>query len=127
LKAIEKRKNQRYGISEYIKDDSYQDINIEIKTDKTYHPRIIDISINGLGFVLDENGDYIDFNEFEKLENYFISINLIKKTILVEVKKIWSIITEKAGKKILTGGLAFSVISPDDRLIIAEYINTIRS
>jgi hypothetical protein len=127
LELKEKRKNKRYGISEYIKEDSYSDIFLEIKTGKKFNPHIIDISINGLGFALEENSDYVDFNEFEQLKNYFMSINFTNKTILVEVRKIWSIIIEKSGKKVLSGGVAFSVISPEDRLVIAEYINTIRS
>jgi hypothetical protein len=127
LNTIEKRNNKRYEISEYIKEHSFNDIYLEIKTDKKYNPRVIDISISGLGFSLEEKDNSASFHEFEKLENYFISINLINKTILVEVKKIWSIIIEKAGKRILTGGLVFSVISPEDRLTIAKYINTIRS
>lgn len=127
MELKEKRKNKRYGISEYIKEDSYSDIFLEIKTGKKFNPHIIDISINGLGFALEENSDYVDFNEFEQLKNYFMSINFTNKTILVEVRKIWSIIIEKSGKKVLSGGVAFSVISPEDRLVIAEYINTIRS
>jgi hypothetical protein len=127
LITTEKRKNKRYEISEYIKEDSYKDIYLEIKTDEKFNPRVIDISINGLGFMLEENDNSVNFIEFEKLENYFVSINLINKTILVEVKKIWSVIIEKAEKRILTGGLVYSVISPEDRLTIAEYINTFRS
>ncbi len=123
----EKRKNKRYGISEYIREDSYNDIYLEIKTDRIYNPKVIDISINGLGFELEGNGANADFNELEKYKNYFISIKLLENTILVEVIKIWSVIIERNCKKILTGGFIFSVISPEDRLIIAEYINTIRS
>jgi hypothetical protein len=126
LNKNEKRKNIRYEISEYIKEESFNDISLEIKTDRIYIPRITDISINGLGYAFEEN-DSINLDDFDKLENYFISINFVNKVILVEVKKIWSVIIQKAGKKILTGGLVFSVISPEDRLTIAKYINTIRS
>jgi hypothetical protein len=126
LNTNEKRKSKRYEISEYIKEDFYNDIHLEINTNKKYNPRVIDISMNGLGYVIEEN-DSINLNEFDKLKNYFISINIVNKTILVEVKKIWSIIVKKAEKKILNGGLVFSVISPEDRITIAEYINTIRS
>jgi hypothetical protein len=126
LNKNEKRKNIRYEISEYIKEESFNDISLEINTDRIFIPRVTDISINGLGYALDEH-DSINLDEFDKLENYFININLINKMILVEVKKIWSIIIQKRGKRILTGGVVFSVISPEDRLTIAKYINTIRS
>ncbi|MBN2403497.1 MAG: PilZ domain-containing protein [Spirochaetes bacterium] len=123
----EKRKNKRYGISEYIKEDTYNDIGLEIKADKIYKSNIIDISINGLGYLIEVSGDSSDIDNIDKLDNFFISISLKKKVILTEVKKIWSIILEKPGKRVLAGGVIFSVISPEDRLAIANYINTIRS
>jgi hypothetical protein len=126
LNKNEKRKNIRYEISEYIKEEFLNDISLEINTDRIYIPRVMDISLNGLGYTLEEN-DSINLEDFDKFENYFININLVNKVILVEVKKIWSVIIQKEGKRILTGGVAFSVISPDDRLIIAKYINTIRN
>lgn len=72
----EKRKNKRYEISEYIKEDFYNDIHLEINTNKKFNPRVIDISMNGLGYVIEEN-DSINLSDFDKLENYFIKILIL--------------------------------------------------
>jgi hypothetical protein len=126
LNINDKRKSERYSISEYIKEDSYKDICLEIRADRIYKPVISDISINGLGYELIEN-DLIILEEVSNLENFYININFQNKSVLVEVKKIWNTIIKRAGKRTLTGGVFFSVISPGDRLAIAEYINYIRN
>jgi hypothetical protein len=122
----DKRKNKRYDISEYVKEDYFDDIRLEIKTDNVFTPRLMDISINGLGLELEESDPSIDLNEFNRISDYFINIHFVDKVILAEVKKIWSIIVEDTGKKILKGGFLFSVISPEDKLSLAEHINALR-
>lgn len=123
----EKRKSKRYEISEYIKDNYFQEVRVEINTDVLFKPEIIDISMNGLGFAIKKYDDSINLDEFDKLSNFFINIYFFDKVILTEVKKIWSIIIEEAGNRVLKGGLVFSVMSPEDRLHLAEYFNNIRN
>ncbi len=122
----DKRRNRRYNISEYVKEDYFKDISLEINSDIVALPKIMDVSLNGLGFALEDSSGTINLDEFDKMSDYFINIRFVNKVILAEVKKVWSIIIEEAGKRILKGGFAFSVISPEDRLSLAEYINTLR-
>jgi hypothetical protein len=118
----ENRKDRRYDVSEYVKDNYISNISLEINTGTVISPQLTDISINGFGIVLEEAGSSMNLDEFNKLNDYFIHIHFINKVILAEVKKIWSIITEESGKKFLKGGFSFSVISPEDRLSLAEFI-----
>ena len=127
LENKEKRKSKRYEISEYIKDNYFQDVRVEINTNMLFKPEIIDISMNGLGFAIKKYDDSVNLDEFDKLSNFFINIYFFNKVILSEVKKIWSIIIEEEGNKVLKGGLIFSVMSPEDRLHLAEYFNNIRN
>lgn len=127
LENKEKRKSKRYEISEYIKDNYFQEVSVEINTDVLFKPEIIDISMNGLGFAIKECDDSVNLDEFDKLNNFFINIYFFDKVILSEVKKIWSIIIEEEGNRVLKGGLVFSVMSPEDRLHLAEYFNNIRN
>lgn len=127
LENKEKRKSKRYEISEYIKDNYFQEVSVEINTDVLFKPEIIDISMNGLGFAIKEYDDSVNLDEFDKLSNFFINIYFFDKVILSEVKKIWSIIIEEEGNRVLKGGLVFSVMSPEDRLHLAEYFNNIRN
>ena len=127
LENKEKRKSKRYEISEYIKDNYFQDVRVEINTNMLFKPEIIDISMNGLGFAIKKYDDSVNFDEFDKLSTFFINIYFFNKVILSEVKKIWSIIIEEEGNKVLKGGLIFSVMSPEDRLHLAEYFNNIRN
>jgi len=127
LENKEKRKSKRYEISEYIKDNYFQDVRVEINTNMLFKPEIIDISMNGLGFAIKKYDDSVNLDEFDKLSTFFINIYFFNKVILSEVKKIWSIIIEEEGNKVLKGGLIFSVMSPEDRLHLAEYFNNIRN
>lgn len=125
MNTNEKRKNIRYEISEYIK-ENFKDIYIEIKADNVYRAEVSDISMNGLGFFIEDNKDY-NFDELNKMTNYFIKIIFSDKEILTEVTKAWGVIVSKGTKKVLQGGLIFSVISSEDRLYLADYINSLRS
>jgi hypothetical protein len=123
----DKRRIKRYDVSEYVKENYFEDIRLEINTNTVLVPHLTDISINGFGIALEDSGSSADLDEFNKLNDFFINIHFINKVILAEVKKMWSIVLENAGKRILKVGFSFSVISPEDRLSLAEYINSQRA
>ncbi|MFH0974808.1 MAG: hypothetical protein V1874_03380 [Spirochaetota bacterium] len=123
----EKRKFKRFEISEYVKDDNFKDIEIEINSDRIYRLKVIDINVNGIGYSIEETEALSGIDEFAKMTNYYINIIFSDKSILAEGKKVWSSITGGAGRRTLKGGLVFSIISPEDRLYIAKYINSLRS
>jgi hypothetical protein len=118
---MDNRKGSRYEISEYINDNFCKDIHLEIKNDIAFNPVVIDISMYGIGFSIEENVDV-----FDSLTDFFININFCDRTVLAEVKKVWSVRTEESGRKLLKGGLVFSVLSPEDRLYLADYLNAMR-
>ena len=123
----EKRSSKRYYVSEYIDNDYLSDIRIEINAGRIYKPRITDISMNGLGYFLEEAEETGNVEELDYTDNCFINMHLKDKSILTEVKKIWSIIIDDSGTRTLKGGFAFSVMSPEDRLSLAEFLKLLRN
>jgi hypothetical protein len=123
----EKRIIERYNISEYVKEDYYTDIYLEIRADRIYKAEITDISMNGLGFIINEPEGLTDIDELAGLINYYVKIHFQDKDILAEVKRIWIIISGDKGARTLEAGASFSVISSEDRLKLADVIATIRN
>jgi hypothetical protein len=123
----EKRVDVRYGVSDYEDRDLFEDVSIEIDIDNPFKPEIADISLNGIGFSVKESEIQTDIDEFSKLTDYFIKIYMPENLILTEVRKRWSTIIDEDGTRILKCGCAFSVMSSKDRLVLAEFIKTIRN
>ncbi|MBN2041849.1 MAG: hypothetical protein JW864_17570 [Spirochaetes bacterium] len=123
----EKRFAERYYISEYIDSDYFSEIVIEINADRAYYPEIVDISINGIGFFLKETDETGSLDNFNNMETCFLNMQFQERSILTEGKRIWSIIVEEHGGRILKGGFSFSVMSPDNRLLLAGFLKSLRN
>ena len=81
MNISDKRKTERYAISEYIRKNPYGEIFLDINADRTYNPDIVDISLAGLGFTLAED-DSVNLDNFNNLESYFLGINFKNKRII---------------------------------------------
>ncbi len=116
----DKRNENRYSISEYLKEE-YENVFIEIKFDKPIKAYVTDISMNGIGYEI-KSLNFEDQKKLHDTDDFFVNINLIENKLLVEVKKAWSALTGN----VYRGGLLFSVISPEDRLVLLKFLENIR-
>ncbi len=123
---MEKRKKTRYSIRDYVKKSHLLDkIYLEIDIDHIVRAHIVDLSLNGVGFEID-NLDENHIEKFRKLNAMFVKIFFDSETIFVEVEKIWDIITEIDGGRMLKGGFQFSVVASEDRIKLSKLIEEIR-
>ncbi len=123
---VEKRKKTRYSIRDYVKKSHLLDkIYLEIDIDHIIRAHIVDLSLNGVGFEID-NLDENHIEKFRKLNAMFVKIFFDSETIFVEVEKIWDIITEIDGGRMLKGGFQFSVVASEDRIKLSKLIEEIR-
>ena len=124
---MELRKLGRYNLSEYIKDKfGGSEIPFCIKDRDDHRGRVIDISLKGFGIEIP--GEKEDFITFVKNQEVFIvQIILLEETIEVRAKKMWFELFQVEEKNIYRGGLIFEEISPEDRLIISNFVDKMRS
>lgn len=123
---MENRQDTRYDASEYLKEIYYSNISAFIEADSgQIKANIVDISLNGIGFeILFENQAVIEF--IFKTNNFFIKLQLASHTIICEITKKWQRIVSQKKIKAYKGGFTFSIISPDDRLKIADFVDKLR-
>jgi hypothetical protein len=124
---VEKRKKTRHSIRDFVKKSHLLDkIYLEIDIEHVIRARIVDLSLNGVGFEID-NLEESQIEKFRKLSAMFVKIFFDSDSIFVEVEKIWDIITEVDGNMVLKGGFKFSVIASEDRIKLSKLIEEIRN
>ncbi len=87
---------------------------------------LVDLSLKGFGIEI----PYITGALVEKIksmENYMITVDFGDVKIMVAVKNIWNTVRLEDGEMIFRGGVEIDVISPEDRLILSNIIQKIRS
>lgn len=123
---MERRKKIRHSIKDAVKRSSLlEEMYLVISMNAEVRGRVIDISLSGLGFEID-NPDALLVEEFEDRIALFIKIFFDSDSIFAETEKIWSICQEVEGRSIMRGGLHFSVISSEDRIKLHKLIEEIR-
>jgi hypothetical protein len=123
---VEKRKKTRHTIRDFVKKSHLLDkIYLEIDIEHLIRARIVDLSLNGVGFEID-NLEENQIEKFRKLNAMFVKIFFDSDAIFVEVEKIWDIITEMDGRTVLKGGFQFTVIASEDRIKLSKLIEEIR-
>jgi hypothetical protein len=124
--VVEKRKKTRHSIRDFVKKSHLLDkIYLEIDIEHLIRARIVDLSLNGVGFEID-NLEENQIEKFRKLNAMFVKIFFDSDAIFVEVEKIWDIITEMDGRTVLKGGFQFTVIASEDRIKLSKLIEEIR-
>jgi c-di-GMP-binding flagellar brake protein YcgR len=123
---LERRKKTRHSIIDAVKRSSLlEEMYLEISLSTVVRGRVVDISLGGLGFEIDDP-DVVLMDELEDLTALFVKIFFDAESIFAETYKIWSIHQEVSGRRIVKGGLQFSVISSEDRIKLTRIIEEIR-
>jgi len=98
---------------------------VEIGSNGNLTGVVSDLSAGGFSFGIEIN-DKKNY-EFELEKFIFIRLNYNRLSINAEVEKRWSLLKNADDKKIYTAGVSFKVISNEDRLILNEIIELLRS
>ncbi len=118
----DRRKEKRYPLFEHsIK---LNNVFTEIILHKLIRTDIIDISMNGLCFEI-KSPNPEEQRKIEEADSFFIKIHLIENVFLVKVKKTWCVFLDHMQETVYKGGLLFNVITPDDRLILENFLDNI--
>lgn len=120
IDPAEKRKDSRYSISEYLEDE-FRNVNIEIMTDPPVRAFITNISMNGLGFEIPD-GKADAGKKIEGDDKFYINIHIGGDIILVNTKKIWGAVVKVKKGTVYQGGVMFTMVSPNDRLILQRFL-----
>lgn len=123
---VEKRKKKRHSIRDFVKESRLLDrIYLEIDMKTVIRARVVDLSLNGIGFEIDIM-EQMDKENFEKMSTMFIKLFFDSEVIFAEVEKIWDIITVVDEREVLRGGFQFSVIASEDRIKLSKLVEEIR-
>jgi len=94
--------------------------------DNTLMGVLIDLSPKGFGIEI----PYISGSQVDKLksmDSYMITVDFGDRTVMASVKNKWNTVQFEGGEMIYRGGVEIDVISPEDRLILSNIIEKIRS
>lgn len=123
---MEKRKKKRHSVGDFVKESNLLDkIYLEIDMKFVIRARVLDLSLNGIGFEIDEM-EQAEKENFEKMSTIFVKIFFDSEVIFAEVEKVWSIITVVDEREVLRGGFQFTVIASEDRIKLSKIIEEIR-
>jgi hypothetical protein len=124
--VVEKRKKKRHSVGDFVKESNLLDkIYLEIDMKFVIRARVLDLSLNGIGFEIDEM-EQAEKENFEKMSTIFVKIFFDSEVIFAEVEKVWSIITVVDEREVLRGGFQFTVIASEDRIKLSKIIEEIR-
>lgn len=123
---MEKRKKKRHSIRDFIQESHLLDkIYLEIDAKTVIRARVMDLSLNGIGFEIDTL-EQVDKENIEKMSSVFVKLFFDSEVIFAEVEKIWDIITVVDDREVLRGGFQFSVIASEDRIKLSKLVEEIR-
>lgn len=120
-KKEERRQVKRYPVAGRESEDIY----IELDIDGPVRAEVTNINMSGIGFEI-ESGDESLINEISGRAEFFVKLYLPGLIIFSEMKKVWNTIAQSNGSRLLKAGMAFSVLSPEDRLTLADFIDKFR-
>ena len=118
-------KELREFIRYSLESGSYKSAFVEIEGMTALNGIISDLSTGGFSFVIDMKS--IMDSEFNLEKFFFVRINFKKFSVNAEVEKRWSFLKNADNDKVFIAGVAFKVISNEDRLRLNEIIENIRS
>ena len=118
-------KELREFIRYSLESGSYKSAFVEIEGMTALNGIISDLSTGGFSFVIDMKS--IRDSEFNLEKFFFVRINFKKFSVNAEVEKRWSFLKNADNDKAFIAGVAFKVISNEDRLRLNEIIENIRS
>jgi len=118
-------KELREFIRYSLESGSYKSAFVEIEGMTALNGIISDLSTGGFSFVIDMKS--IMDSEFNLEKFFFVRINFKKFSVNAEVEKRWSFLKNADNDKAFIAGVAFKVISNEDRLRLNEIIENIRS
>lgn len=124
---MDKRQTDRLMISEVARNFLSEDkISIEFDAGEKVKGKAVNISQNGIGFeIRGLNRNLID--EIIESEDMFLKLYAGNDFILAGVKIKWSLVKEEKGDTIFKGGTEITIISHEDNLKLADFIEKIRS
>jgi hypothetical protein len=124
---MDKRKTDRLMISELSRNRlSEEKLTIEFDAGEKIRGKAVNITQNGIGFEIKGlRRELID--EIIDGEDIFLKLFAGNDFILAGVKIKWSLVKEEGGESVFRGGTEISIISHEDNLKLAEFIEKIRS
>jgi hypothetical protein len=124
---MDKRQTDRLMISEgnreYLREDQ---IAIEFDAGEKIRGKAVNISQNGIGFEIKGLSRML-IDEIIDGEEMFLKLYAGSDYILAGVKIKWTLIKEEKGETVFKGGTEINIISSEDNLKLAGFIEKIRS
>lgn len=118
------RQDRRYSIGDYLQKE-YHNLHVEVLLDPPIRAEVSDISMNGLGFEIP--GVEADVQErLEGADKFHMKIHVAESTILIEAKKTWGAMLSGKDGNIFKGGVMFAMVSPEDRIVLLNFLDKIR-
>ncbi|HOO72592.1 MAG TPA: hypothetical protein PK926_12590 [Spirochaetota bacterium] len=123
---MEKRKNNRFNVNEVVPPGSEPDIYVELDLNGMIRGRAIDISLFGLGLIIDEINEK-QIEAFRTMEEVFMKLYYGGEIILLGVKNVWNRLLSESGKMVFKSGVKINIISPEDKLKLSSLIEKMRN
>lgn len=124
---MEQRKDQRISSQDSLKSGyEIKDFTLEFKTAPDIEADVIDISLDGAGFTI-ENVSEDAAGSLAAMETLFTVLHINEVAILAESRLIWSNIVRKEKHCKIQGGIQFTVMAPEDRIALHKILMIIRN
>lgn len=87
---------------------------------------VVDVSLKGFGIeIRNITGSHME--EIKAASNYMITVDFGAETVMAAVRNAWNMVRFEGGAMIFRGGVAIDVMSPEDRIILSNIIEKMRS
>lgn len=123
METDNKRRETRYSLSDEIRDHycSRESCYVEIELDAPVRGTIVDISLSGLGFEVEDPAPQA-YERLQGDDSYIIRIQLGGEACMAEARKAWL----SPGAGTIKGGVVFNVMSHEDRTRLSQFIEEMR-
>jgi hypothetical protein len=123
---MEKRNSYRYALDEGHSSVSQGDIVVELDVFGLVRARAVDISLFGLGLVINDISEK-QIENFKTLDEMYLKLHYGSDMILLGVKSAWNRLLSESGKLVFKSGVKITLISPEDKLKLSRIIEKIRN
>ena len=124
---MEKRREHRISPEDSLQSGyKITDFTVEFKTAPDIAADVVDISLDGAGFRINNVAEDMA-GTIIATETLFTVLHINNVAILAESRLVWSSIVREEKHCKIQGGIQFTVMAPEDRIVLHKILMTIRN
>ena len=123
---MDKRQAARFSLTNDRESLKKNDVYFEFELNGVIRGIAVDVSLLGLGLII-YNITEKQIEKLKKMDEIFIKLFFEDDIMLVGVKNVWNRLISEAGKIVFKSGVRINIISTEDKLKLANFVERLRS